>query len=98
MNSLAAEILVTPKLSLKSSSKSILANLADIQDSLSDFNSCIESSAGSSSDEAEKVEENVEIRTANEKKRSKKKKRKLNLTPGKEQFLKKQNTQTSPVQ
>jgi hypothetical protein len=35
------------------------------------------------------------IKTANEKKREKKRKRKLKLTPGKEQFLKKQNTQTS---
>ena len=97
--SLAAEILGTQSSSLTlKTSKSILSSIADIQDSLSDFNSCVDSTSelSSSSDEAEDNPEKDNFKTANQKKREKKLKRKLALTPGKEQFLKKQNTQHSP--
>ena len=69
--------------------------------SLSDFNSCVSSPdmSDTSSDEEdiENKHEKPAFKTANEKKRAKKVKRKLNLTPGKDQFLKKQNTQISPI-
>ena len=96
-DSLIADILCLnrPSLTLKESSRSIMSNISQIQESLSDFNSCLESS--SSDEEASVLEEESVLKTANEKKREKKKKRKLKLTPGKEQFLKKQNTQISPT-
>ena len=97
-NSLAAELLGSKEYSWKTSSKSILSNIADIQDSLSDFNSCVESTNDrtSSSDEAETGKEIIECKTANDKKREKKRKRKLAVTPEKEQFLKKQDLKRSP--
>ena len=73
-----------------------------MQESLSDFNSCAESfgeaSDSSADDEQEnlKAEENVIPRSLNDKKRERKAKRKLALTPGKDQFLKKPHTHTSP--
>ena len=70
----------------------ILSDLKTKSDQLSDFGSCI---SDSSSSEVESVEENEPndggFLSLNEKKRIKKKKRKLKLTPGKEQFLKKPN-------
>ena len=83
-----------------------MSNIADIHDALSDFNSCQESfgeqssssdaDVGSSDEDAGALEKRNGFLTANEKKRLKKFKRKLALTPGKEQFLKKPNTQVSP--
>ena len=71
--------------------------ITDIQKALSDLNSCQEYSSLSSSDsEADTLEKKNDYATANEKKREKKRKRKLLLTPGKEQFLKKTNRQSSP--
>ena len=99
-NSLAAELLAgkDSEHSWKASTRSILSSLADIQNSLSDFNSCVESTndGTSSSDEAETGKEISEGKTANDKKREKKRKRKLACTPEKEQFLKKQNLKISP--
>ena len=95
-NSLACEILESRKVS-QALRTSILSNIADIQESLSDFNSCAESLGEScdSTDDGEldlKKDDNHEFKSSNEKKRAKKLKRKLSLTPGKEQFLKKKNT------
>ena len=73
-----------------------LPHIKEFQESLSDFNSCVESS-GDSSDEANAdLKDDTGFKTANERKRAKKLKRKLNLTPGKQEFLKKPNTNTSP--
>ena len=94
-NSLAADILGATRsnLTLKAT-KSIFSNIADIQESLSDFNSCQESSAGSSSSEEENSLEEKQngFLTVNEINRQKRNKRKLALTPRKEEFLKKPNT------
>ena len=68
--------------------KSVLNELKDLTERLSDFGSCV----SSSSDDSE--QENIEnggFKTLNEKKRIKKNKRKLKITPGKEDFLKKPN-------
>jgi hypothetical protein len=68
--------------------KSVLNELKDLTERLSDFGSCV----SSSSDDSE--QENIEnggFKTVNEKKRIKKNKRKLKITPGKEDFLKKPN-------
>ena len=98
--SLAADILGKDRTSL--AVKSILASISDMQETLSDFNSCAESlGEGSDSSADEEVEnlksvENIISRSLNDKKRERKAKRKLALTPGKHQFLKKPNTYTSP--
>ena len=85
--SLAAEILGNK---VPFISKSILNNMVDIQDSISDFGSCLGSSSSSSDESGVQEEsENNGFLTVNNKKRLKKAKRKLNLTTGKEQFLKK---------
>ena len=98
--SLAADILGLnlPKVTL-STSKSILSSISQIQESLSDFNSCVESqeSSSSSSEGEADLKQNEDFKTANEKKREKKNKRKIKWTPNKDQFLKKQNIQTSPT-
>ena len=99
-NSLADEILNSTSLTMRAS-KSIFSNIADIQESLSDFNSCAESTGeiSSSSEEDEdslEKDTNYGFKTVNDKKREKRNKRKLALTPGKEEFLKKPNTQLSP--
>ena len=99
-NSLAAQLLASSNLT-RISSKTILSDIANIRDSISDFNSCIESVEESSqSSEGEKTEgEKKGIEnpiSLNEKKRLKKKKRKLVQTPEKEEFLKRPNNQTSP--
>ena len=95
MNSIAADLLQSrpPRASLKSSNEII----ADLKETLSDFNSCHES-LGELSGSSDEGQENLEhaFKTVNDKKREKKKKRKLALTPGKEQFLKRANTQASP--
>ena len=67
-------------------------------ESLSDFNSCAESLANSSSDDSEAsvMSENNEFKTMNEKKHFKKAQKRLRGTPDKEQFLKKANYQKSP--
>ena len=101
-NSLAAYIL--GKSHGFASARSLLSQIADIQESLSDFNSCTEFSADSacSSDENDDIlnlKENggINFNSMNEKKREKKRKRKLLQTPTKDQFLiKKANTKPSP--
>ena len=89
--SLAAEILGTPShspINTLARSKSLLADLKEMSDRLSDFGSCRSSSSES---ESETKNENGEgFKTMNEKKRGWKNKRKLSLTPNKESLLKKQ--------
>ena len=95
-NSIAADILGS-NLSFQAA-KALWTKIAEVQDSLSDFKSCV-SSASSSDESADDLKqvENVKFVTANEKKREKRKKRKLALTPDKDQFLlKKANLQSSP--
>ena len=98
-NSLAADLLGLglPSATLMST-RSIFSNISQIQDSLSDFNSCLESeeSSGISEEEVD-LEEDKEIKTANDRKRDKKNKRKIKWTPTKDQFIKKQNIQSSPT-
>ena len=86
-NSLAAEILgKSPSLTF-TAGKSIFSNIRDIQESLSDFASANDSlydasvePSSSSDDTALKKDQNQGFRTANDKKRSKRYKRKLALT------------------
>ena len=104
-HSLAANILEkTPSLA---SVKLLWSQIADIKNSLSDFNSCAEdeselessaeSSGESSGDSGNNLKEGSGFKTMNEKKRERKRKRKLAQTPTKEEFLnKKANTQKSP--
>ena len=100
-NSLAAELLASSNLT-RISRQNIMSDIADIQGSLSEFNSCIESSEESSSTSENEVDKNLKNEnivkhvTMNDKKRQKKRKRKSASTPGKEDFLKKQNIQSSP--
>ena len=80
----------------------IRANIADIQESLSDFNSCVESSgegSGSSDDDCDtlKVDKKGEPKSLNDRKCEKKFKRKLVLTPSKEDFFKKPNRDVNYV-
>ena len=92
-NSLAADILGVkyPDLSLKGN-KSIFTSIKDIQDALSDFNSC-NSTLESSSDDSSysDVADSFPLKNA----QVKRKKKQKNL-PGREEFLKKPNTQVSP--
>ena len=69
--------------------KSMLADLKDMDDRLSEFGSCKSTSSESGGDEH--VDEKLGYKSANEKKRIKRKKRKLKLTSGKEDFFKKPN-------
>ena len=99
-NSIAAQLLASSNLT-KISSKALLSDIADIRSSLSDFNSCIESGGETSNDSEDGVtdlgKENLQLpKSMNDQKRLKKRKRKLVLTPGKEDFLKKPNNQNSP--
>ena len=78
-----------------------MSDIADIRGSLSDFTSCIESTEDDSShsnDDGDNLKHKdiVSPLTMNEKKRQKKRKRKSASTPGKEDFLKKQNIKSSP--
>ena len=92
-HSLAADILGSrPKLGITST---LMSSIADLQDQLSEFNSC-QSSPSSSDEETQQKDPQNWNKSAKEKKKDKKRKRKLALTPGKEEFLKKQNTQVSP--
>ena len=88
MDSIAAQILesATPRPDLLRT-KSMLNELKDLTERLSDFGSCL-SSLSSDEYSGEENSENGGFKTMNEMKRSKKKKRKLKLTPGKEEFLK----------
>ena len=99
--SLAADILNSRPLGPRvESHSSLLASITDLQEQLSEFNSCQEelsdSSSTNSGDETQHQELPTLHKSANEKKRERRRKRKLAVTPGKEQFLKKQNTQSSP--
>ena len=74
-NSLAADILGATGSFTMRAKKSILANIADIQESLTDFNSCQDSSSESSSAEEDgslKKEEHNGFLTVNERNRHKK--------------------------
>ena len=99
-NSIAAEIIGKP--SSLTAAKSLLAQIADLKESLSDFNSCAESlpeSSTTSDDTSDDLEEKTEVKSKNmnEKKREKKRKRKSVQTPNKEDFLrKKANHQKTP--
>lgn len=76
----------------------------EVKDCLSDFGSCISETSGddetgdSDSDDNKAItgDKVADHNTMNEKKRLKKLKRKLRVTPGKEQFLKKANMAVSP--
>ena len=96
-HSLAADILGSrPHLGITSG---LMASISDLQDQLSEFNSCQElsdSSQGSSEDDTKQEDLLSWNKSTSNKKKDKKRKRKLALTPGKEHFLKKQNTQISP--
>ena len=94
-NSLAAELLepesMRPDL-LRT--KTMLNDLKDLTERLSDFGSCISSQSSTSSDDSDKdslAQAEEGFKTANEKKRIKRSKRKLKVTPSKEEFLKKPN-------
>ena len=99
-NSIAADIL--GKHSTLTAAKTILAQIADMKESLSDFNSCVESPPGSSSssddnDDDLKEKYTLNHMNMNDKKREKKRKRRSVQTPSKEDFLvKKANTQKTP--
>ena len=99
-NSIAAEIIGKP--SSLTAAKTLLAQIADLKESLSDFNSCAESlpeSSTTSDDTSDDLEEKTEVnsKNMNEKKREKKRKRKSVQTPSKEDFLrKKANHQKTP--
>ena len=98
-NSLSADILGFNPPMLSAKAKELFSSISEIHDSLSDFNSCLDSSgASSSSEQAEDLKDDyIPIKSMNDKKREKKKKRKLKLTPSKEQLLKKPNRQTTPT-
>ena len=97
-NSIAADIL--GKHSSLTAAKTLLAQITDMKESLSDFNSCVESPPGTScsSDESEEdLRNKVKSKNMNDRKREKKRKRRSAQTPSKEDFLiKKPNTQKSP--
>ena len=99
--SLASDILgLSPSLE---TSKLVLNRLRNLQDSLSDFRSCAGSdfsggvSMSSSDDSDDNLKEKKEVdHTVHDKKRFRKQKRKLAVTPTKQFFLKKPNLQISP--
>ena len=99
--SLASDILgLSPSLE---TSRLVLNSIRHLQDSLSDFKSCTGSdfsggvSLSSSDDTDGDLKQNKELFTsANSKKRFRKQKRKLAVTPTKDSFLKKPNLQVSP--
>ena len=103
--SLAAELLArTPRPDLNRTK----ALVSDLKDCLSDFGSCV--SEMSDDDYGEDADDNREIsddsmaqvvagyQTLNEKRRIKRNKRKMKLTPGKDEFLKKPNLVLSPTE
>ena len=71
----------------------MLDELKGLTEQLSDIGSCVEelSSDSGTGNENSEEEKSGGFKTLNEKKRNKKTKRKLKLTPGKDQFLKKPN-------
>ena len=89
--SIAAEILDIPRVDFLRAQ----AAMSDLKEQLSEFGSCMSSSesSGGSVGELSETDNSVSegFKTANEKKRSKRNKRKFRLTPGKESFLKKPN-------
>ena len=90
--SIAGEILGSGPDSLLRA-KTALKELKGITDQLSEFGSCLSNSSSSSSDETSVGESEIGgFKTMNERKRNKKKKRKLQVTPDKDSFLKKPNT------
>ena len=99
--SLASDILgLSPSLE---SSRLLMNRLRNLQDSLSDFKSCADSdysgglSMSSSNDSDDDLKEKKEVvHSVNDKKRFKRQKRKLAVTPTKDFFLKKPNLQNSP--
>ena len=106
-NSLASDILGKSPSLTAAASKSCMARIKNLQDSLSDFNSGVESPGGvsiesssSSDDESEntlKENKDQQFITVNQRNRYKREKRKFNLTPTKDDFLlKKPNTEISP--
>ena len=101
--SLAADLLtLTPRPDV--SRKKAL--VSEMKDCFSDFGSCVEMSddddRGNPDDLHNSSDENNSdgngYQTMNEKKRMKRNKRKLKVTPGKEQFLKKPNLVFSPTE
>ena len=91
-NSLAAELLSEPDYTARPGLLRTQSMLKEIADQLSDFGSCrSELSSCSSDDSVVNNSGNEGFKTMNERKRNKKFKRKLKLTPGKDQFLKKPN-------
>ena len=90
--SLAAEIMGTCNSTSRERSR-LLVN--EITECLSDFNSCISdfSSDKSSDENDDKVKEVEKNNSVNDKKKAKRNKRKNSLTPNKDFFLKKQNTE-----
>ena len=98
-HSIAAELLDTefarPDLI---GTKSLLTEIRDMADKLSEFESCTSdlSESDSSSDHASlEIDGTGGFMSMNEKKRNKKFKRRLKLTPNKEEFLKKPNLSKS---
>ena len=75
-----------------------MSSIADLQETLTDFNSCQSStsSSGSSDEGSVDFEEKKGFQTVNDKKREKRNKRKIALTPHKDQFLKKPKQNVSP--
>ena len=97
LNSLAADILGSHTPSLALSRTNLMFNdIKDLADRLSDFNSCVSELSSSEDADHECEGENKGWVTMNEQKRKRRLKRKNSLTPNKEIFLKKQNTDLVP--
>ena len=97
LDSIAADIILEPRPDM--SKTNLLVN--ELKECLSDFGSCISVSESSNVDDSDSRDSKESSNNAsgwqnmNEKKRLKKKKRKLKLTPGKEEFKKKPNLTVS---
>ena len=89
-NSLAADILGTKKISL--TNKSLMSSIKDMQEVLSDFNSC-QSTLGDSTSSTDDLEKSETVSTSR-KKRKKKGFSKFDYS--RENFIKKQDTKVSP--
>ena len=92
--SLAADILLTPRPDL---SRTHLL-VKELKEHLSDFGSCISESSESDDLKNESDAESLGSQSMNERKRLRKSKRKIKVTPGKDYFLKKPNLVLSPTQ
>ena len=89
MGSLAAELLDSPSfppIGSLAKTKSLLLDLKEMSERLSDFGSCKSSSSEQSGGESD----SNAFKTMNDRKRGYKKKRKASHTPDKDSFLKKQ--------